>query len=141
MSRDDFNDRLKRIGATDRPPPRSEPQAPARPKRRPAPEASMAAQIGRIGAGIAGFLLGSVAAIANSAYRDAIGTTAEADLLFGLVIFMVATGFAVLLLLGGLASLIFGKRWWGLWAFVGGYLAAFGIAGFVSDFGSLGAAP
>ena len=139
MSRDDFNDRLKRIGATDTPPRRAEPEAPARPKRR-VPEASPAAKVGRIAAGIGGFALGTFAAVSNTLYRDAIGTTAEADMLMGLAVFIVATGLTVLLLLAGLGSLLFGKRWWGLWAFVGGYLAAFGIAGFVSDFGSLGAA-
>ena len=135
MSRDDFNERLKRIGASDTPPPRSEPQATARPLARKAPEASTGAKIGRVAGGLAGFALGTIAAVANSLYREAVGTTAEADLLIGLVVFVVGTGLMIILAAVALIALLFGKRWWGIWAFCGGYLVAFGIAGFTADLG------
>ena len=138
MSREDFNDRLKRLQAADEPTP-GKPAAPARATMRNAPEASPGAKIGRIAGAVGGFALGTFAAVSNTLYRDAIGTTAEADMLMGLAVFMVATGLVGFVALAGLGSLLFGKRWWGLWAFVGGYLVAFGIAGFVADFGSLGA--
>lgn len=137
MSRDDFNDRLKRLGGSQ--PAAAEPQAPERPVARPTADAGQGARVGRIAAGVAGFALGTFTATANALYRDAVGTSAEADMLMGLVAFFAGTALLIVLVLAGLASLLFGKRWWGLWAFCGGYLAAFGIAGFISDFGSLGA--
>lgn len=92
---------------------------------------------GRIAAGLGGFVLGTVAAVANSMYRSAIGTAAEADMSFGLVAFLTATALVGAVAVVGIGSFAMGKRWWGLWAFVGGYLAAFGTAGFISDIGSL----